>query len=137
MLTHGHYLLDTCVCIALIKQVPSVVEQIRRVGVSDCKISDLTIGELYFGAYKSGRKGHFDDVIEIFNLFERYSTTHCMREYGDIRWQLERQGCRIDSMDLLIGATALHEDLTLITGNVKHFERIPGLRIENWIERDK
>ena len=137
MLTHGHYLLDTCVCIALIKQVPSVVEQIRRVGVSDCKISDLTIGELYFGAYKSGRKEHFDDVIEIFNLFEQYPTTHSMREYGDIRWHLERQGCRIDSMDLLIGATALHEDLTLVTGNVKHFERIPGLRIENWIERDK
>ena len=130
-------MLDTCVCIALIKQVPSVVEQIRRVGVSDCKISDLTIGELYFGAYKSGRKEHFDDVIEIFNLFEQYPTTHSMREYGDIRWHLERQGCRIDSMDLLIGATALHEDLTLVTGNVKHFERIPGLRIENWIERDK
>jgi len=134
MLTRGTYLLDTCVCIALIKQVPSVVEHIRKVGVSECKISDLTLGELYFGAFKSGRKEHFDDVIEINKLFEQYPTTYSMREYGDVRWQLERIGQRIDSIDLLIGATALHEDLTLVTGNVKHFERIPGLRIENWME---
>ena len=134
MLTRGTYLLDTCVCIALIKQVPSVVEHIRKVGVSECKISDLTIGELYFGAFKSGRKEHFDDVIEIDKLFEQYPTTYSMREYGDVRWQLERMGKRIDSVDLLIGVTALHEDLTLVTGNVKHFERIPGLRIENWME---
>ena len=137
MLTRGTYLLDTCICIALIKQDPAVVEQIRRVGVSECKISDLTIGELYFGAYKSGRPEHFDDVIEIQNLFEQYSTSHCMREYGDIRWQLERAGQRIDSMDLIIGATALHEDLILVTDNVKHFSRIPGLRIESWIDRSK
>ena len=134
MLTRGTYLLDTCVCIALIKQVPSVVEHIRKVGVSECKISDLTIGELYFGAFKSGRKEHFDDVIEIDKLFEQYPTTYSMREYGDVRWQLERMGKRIDSIDLLIGVTALHEDLTLVTGNVKHFESIPGLRIENWME---
>ena len=126
--------MDTCVCIALIKQVPSVVEHIRKVGVSECKISDLTLGELYFGAFKSGRKEHFDDVIEINKLFEQYPTTYSMREYGDVRWQLERIGQRIDSIDLLIGVTALHEDLTLVTGNVKHFERIPGLRIENWME---
>ena len=76
MMTRGTYLLDTCVCIALIKQEPAVVEHIRHVGVSECKISDLTIGELYFGAYKSGRKEHFDDVIEIQNLFEHYSTLY-------------------------------------------------------------
>ena len=58
MLTRGTYLLDTCIYIALIKEEPAVVEHIRRVGVSECKISDLTIGELYFGAYKSGRKEH-------------------------------------------------------------------------------
>lgn len=134
MLTRGTYLLDTCICIALIKEVPAVVNHIRRVGVSECKISDLTIGELYFGAYKSGRKEHFDDVAEIQGLFEQYSTNICMREYGDIRWQLENKGLRIDSIDLLIGATALHEDLILVTGNVKHFGRIPGLKVENWFD---
>lgn len=133
MLTRGKYLLDTCICIALIKEMPSVVEHIRSAGVSECKISDLTVGELYYGAYKSGRKEHFDDVIEIQSLFERYSIGSAMREYGEIRWQLERTGQRIDNMDLLIAATALHEDLILVTGNTRHFDRIPGLRIDNWM----
>ena len=62
-LTHGKYLLDTCTCIALIKEQPSVVEHIRQAGVDECKISDITLAELYFGAYKSGKEKHFDDVV--------------------------------------------------------------------------
>ena len=58
-----------------------------------------------------------------------------MQEYAEIRWKLERRGQKIDSLDLLIGATAVAENYILVTGNVKHFERIPGLRIENWMER--
>ena len=116
--------MDTCVCIALIKQMPSVVEHIRKVGVSECKISDLTIGELYFGAFKSGREQHFEDVIEIYNLFEQYPTSYCMREYGDIRWQLERSGQRIDSIDLLIMVVVMHRsemrtDATLLCWTMK------------------
>lgn len=57
-----------------------------------------------------------------------------MRKYGEIRWRLEKQGFRIGDMDMFIAATALEEDVTLVTGNVKHFERIPGLKIENWID---
>ena len=65
LLTHGKYLLDTCTCIALIKEKQSVVEHIRQVGVDECKVSDITLAELYFGAYKSEREEHFEDVIEI------------------------------------------------------------------------
>lgn len=134
MNTHETYLLDTCVCIALFKGEPSVVENIRRVGIDKCKISEVTLAELFFGAFKSGRKEHFDDVDLIKNLFEQYPITDSLREYGDIRWQLEHAGNRIDHFDLLIGATALHKDLTVVTGNVNHFSRIPGLRIENWMK---
>ena len=134
MNTHGTYLLDTCVCIALIKGQPSVVENIRRVGIDKCKISEVTLAELFFGAFKSGRKEHFDDVDLIKGLFEQYPITDNLREYGDIRWQLEHKGNKIDHFDLLIGATALHEGLTVVTGNVDHFSRIPGVRIENWMK---
>ena len=133
-LTHGKYLLDTCTCIALIKEQPSVVEHIRQAGVDDCKISDITLAELYFGAYKSGREEHFDDVVEIMNLFEQYSIKS-LRKYGEIRWQLESKGLKIGDMDLFIAATALEEDLIVVTGNVEHFSRIPGLKIDNWMER--
>lgn len=128
------YLLDTCICIALIKRMPSVVDRIRFVGVDNCKISVVTLAELYFGAFKSGLKKHFEDVEVIKNLFEQYDITDSLSEYGDIRWQLERSGRKIDHFDLLIGATALHEHLVVVTGNTNHFERIPNLRIENWME---
>lgn len=132
MLTHGKYLLDTCTCIALIKEKPSVVEHIRQVGVDECKISDITLAELYFGAYKSGRKEHFEDVVVISNLFEQYDV-NCMKKYGELRWQLESKGIKIGDMDMFIAATALEEDLILVTGNTKHFLRVPGLNVENWM----
>ena len=132
-LTHGKNLLDTCTCIALIKEKPSVVEHIRQAGVDECKISDITLAELYFGAYKSGKEEHFNDVIEIMNLFEQYSI-NSLRKYGEIRWQLESKGQKIGDMDMFIAATALEEDLIVVTGNVDHFNRIPGLKIENWME---
>ena len=135
METHGTYLLDTCICIALIKEMPSVVAHIRRVGADECKISEITLAELYFGAFKSGRKKHFDDVEEIKGLFEQFAITDSLKEYGDIRYQLERTGKKIGDMDMFIAATALEEDLIVVTGNVDHFNRIPGLKIENWMER--
>ncbi len=133
-LTHGKYLLDTCTCIALIKEQPSVVEHIRQAGVDECKISDITLAELYFGAYKSGKEKHFDDVVEIMNLFEQYHI-NSLSKYGEIRWQLERKGQKIGDMDLFIAATALEEDLIVVTGNIGHFNRIEGLKLENWMER--
>ena len=134
MESHGTYLLDTCVCIALIKKMPGVVERVRQIGVNECKISVVTLAELYFGAFKSGKQKHFDDVEAIKSLFEQYDISDCLNEYGSIRWQLEESGKRIDHFDMLIGATALHEDLIVVTGNTNHFERIHGLKIENWME---
>ena len=132
MSTHNIYLLDTCVCIALLKKSPSVIQRLREVGTHNCKISDITLAELYFGAFKSGREKHFNDVSEISKLFEKYPIQYT-RKYGEIRWELEKQGLRISDMDIFIAATALEEDIILVTGNVKHFERIPGLKIENWM----
>lgn len=88
---------------------------------------------MYFGAYKSGKQKHFDDVKEISCLFESYPISH-LKKYGEIRWQLEQKGIKIGDMDTLIAATALEEDLILVTGNTNHFARIPGIKIENWIE---
>ena len=126
-------MLDTCVCIALIKKQPNVVEHIRQAGVDECKISDITLAELYFGAYKSGKEEHFNDVVEIMNLFEQYNI-NSLRKYGEIRWQLENKGQKIGDMDMFIAATALEEDLIVVTGNTDHFSRIPRLKIENWME---
>lgn len=132
MLTHGIYLLDTDVCIALIKGQHGIQERIRDIDPMDIKISDVTLAELYFGAYKSGREKHFDDVKKIDSLFESYPILH-LRKYGELRWMLEQKGMKIGDMDMFIAATALEEDLILVTGNTDHFDRIPDLKIENWI----
>ena len=132
MLTHGKYLLDTCTCIAIIKGKPNVLARLRQVGIDECKISDITLAELFFGAYKSGRNEHFDDVIEIMGLFEQYRINY-LKKYGEIRWMLESKGLKIGDMDMFIAATALEEDLIVVTGNTEHFGRIPGLKVENWM----
>ena len=134
MSTHNIYLLDTCICIALLKKNPGVIQRLRGIGTHNCKISDITLAELYFGAFKSGREKHFNDVSEISKLFEKYPIQYT-RKYGEIRWKLEKQGLRISDMDIFIAATALEEDLILVTGNVKHFDRVSGLKIENWMDR--
>ena len=134
MLTHGKYLLDTCTCIAIIKKKPNVIMRLKEVGIDECKISDITLAELYFGAYKSGRSEHFEDVVEIMNLFEQYPISE-LKKYGEIRWQLESKGLKIGDMDMFIAATALEEDLIVITGNTDHFSRVEGLKVENWMER--
>lgn len=133
MSTHNIYLLDTCICIALLRKNPSVIQRLREVGTHNCKISDITLAELYFGAFKSGKEKHFNDVSEISKLFKIFPIQY-MRKYGEIRWELERQGLRIGDMDMFIAATAIEEDLILVTDNVKHFSRIPGLKVENWME---
>lgn len=133
MQTHGKYLLDTCTCIALIKGKTKVVEHIRQAGVDECKISDITLAELYFGAFKSGHKEHFEDVTVIMNLFDQYPID-ALKKYGEIRWMLEREGMKIGDMDMFIAATALEENLIIVTGNTEHFSRVPGLKVENWME---
>jgi len=134
MLTHGKYLLDTCVCIAFIKKKASVVEHLRKVDKLDCKISEITIAELLYGAYNSGKEKHFDDVTEIIRDFEQYPISGSLREYARIRWMLKEKGKPVDHLDLFIAGTALSENLIVVTGNVDHFSRIPGLKIENWME---
>ena len=134
MSTHNIYLLDTCICIALLKKSPSVIQRLREVGTHNCMISDITLAELYFGAFKSGKEKHFNDVSEISKLFKNFPIQY-MRKYGEIRWELERQGLHIGDMDMFIAATAIEEDLILVTDNVKHFSRIPGLKVENWMVR--
>ena len=133
MRTHGTHLLDTDTCIAYMKKWPEVLRHLREVGMHNCKISDITLAELYFGAIKSGRQQHIDEVSYIIQSFEQYPIK-CFRRYGQIRMKLESVGKPIGDMDMFIAATALDENLILVTGNSDHFSRISELKIENWMK---
>ena len=127
------YLLDTCVCISMFRNEGNVRETIRKIGTKNCYISEITVAELYFGLAKSSEKQRkMEDICEVQRLFRVIPVYSSFKEYGEIRQTLEHTGLRVDQFDLLIGATAIHHKMTLVTSNLKHFERIQGLEIENW-----
>ena len=112
-----------------------VRDTLRRVGVNNCYISEITVAELYFGVAKAeNKKRKLEDIDRIQKIFRIIPAYSAFKEYGEIRYTLEHTGMRVDQFDLLIGATALHNKMTIVTSNIKHFNRIQGINIENWKE---
>lgn len=111
----------------------NVRDNLLKFGTQNCFISEITIAELYFGLAKAdNKKRKLNDIHEVQKLFRVLPAFTSYREYGEIRHSLEHTGLRVDQFDLLIGATALHHKMTLVTSNEKHFERIKGIEITNW-----
>lgn len=129
-------LLDTNTCIYLIKKhPPEVLQRFNEYTVGDIGISSITAAELHFGVQKSQRPEQNRQALEQFMLplavadFDENTAA----AYGHVRAQLEQQGTPIGSLDTLIAAHALSLDLTLVTNNVREFERVPGLKVDNWV----
>jgi tRNA(fMet)-specific endonuclease VapC len=128
-------LLDTDVCIYLIRERPAtVVDRFREYMVGDVGISAITLAELEYGVSRSSKpvknREALDQFIEplIVADFDRAATA----AYGKLRAALEKKGLAIGGMDLLIAAHALSLDVRLVTHNVREFRRVPGLRVETW-----
>ncbi len=129
------YLLDTNICIYLIKKRPEIVlKKFRSYSISMFKVSAVTIAELYYGVSKSERrKMNGDALIQFLSPFEFIPFTDGDAiAYGGIRAELERKGQIIGPYDLQIAAQAISRKMTLVTNNVKEFQRVPGLVLENW-----
>lgn len=129
------YLLDTNICIYIIKNNPPAVQQrFSKERSGDVAISSITVAELYYGAEKSSQVDK--NIISIQKFLQPLIALHFSEEdavaYGRVRADLERQGAPIGAMDLLIAAQALSHELILVTNNVREFQRIASLRIENW-----
>ncbi len=126
------YLLDTSVCISMFKNKDGIREKLQQVGLDACAVSEISIAELYYGAAKSGTQRHYRDVENVIRLFSILPVYPSLEMYGKLKVELEIKGQRVDDFDLLIGATAQYNKLTMVTSNVKHFIRIPNLVVENW-----
>ena len=129
------YLLDTNICIYIIKKKPAeVFEKLKKVMLGDVGISSISLAELQYGIEKSSNPEKNREALEIFLTpieIVDYGYEASV-DYGKIRAELERKGTPIGPLDMLIASHARSLDLVLVTNNVKEFERIPGLRIENW-----
>jgi tRNA(fMet)-specific endonuclease VapC len=129
-------LLDTNICIYIIKRKPDeVLRRFQQYHPGDIGISTITLAELQYGVAKSQSPqrnaealSEFLIPLEILSFDEAATQT-----YGTIRALLQRQGKIIGAMDLLIAAHALSLDAALVTNNLKEFDRVPGLKLENWV----
>jgi tRNA(fMet)-specific endonuclease VapC len=130
------YMLDTNICIYIIKRKPpKVIERFIQTDVSQIGISSITLSDLFYGVSKSSKpdKNQFALIQFVAPLEILAYTEAAAQYYGNLRAGLEKQGTPIGSLDMLIAAHALSLDCTLITNNEKEFIRIPKLKIANWI----
>lgn len=131
------FMLDTDICIYIIKQKPkSVLKHFQRLRYGDLSVSAITYAELMNGAKKSSRvKYNIKKLNELAELLEiKNFDQNAAIAYGDVRSILEKKGMVIGSNDLLIAAHALSSNCTLVTNNLSEFSRVNGLKIENWVE---
>lgn len=127
------YLLDTDICIFYLKNKFLLPEKIDSVGVNNCFISEITLAELIFGAYKSQNfKRHIQEVRIIQEIFDVLPILPVFDLFGKEKARLRNSGIIIQDFDLLIGATSVQQKLIMVTNNEKHISRIDGIKIENW-----
>ena len=129
-------MLDTNICIYLIKQQPpSIIEHFLSHPVGDIGISSITVAELAYGVSKSRHLSKNRHALEQFLAplqvagFDQAAAWF----YGRLRGQLEARGIPIGSMDMLIAAHALSLEVRLVSNNLREFQRVPGLCLENWV----
>ena len=129
------YLLDTNICIYIMNERPvRVIKKFKKLELGEVGISTITVSELQYGVMKSTypkenqqRFYQFIAPLEILAYDEMAAGV-----YGNIRFQLEKNGQPIGPLDLLIAAHALSQNLILVTNNDKEFKRIRSLKVENW-----
>jgi tRNA(fMet)-specific endonuclease VapC len=129
------FLLDTNICIYTINQRPTqVIEKVKSYAPPQIKVSAITVAELEYGVSKSrNRERNRIALIRFLSGFDIVPFDDSDAEVcGIIRAGLEKQGNLIGPYDLQIAAQALSSDLILVTNNVNEFERLKGLKIENW-----
>jgi tRNA(fMet)-specific endonuclease VapC len=129
------YMLDTDICIYVMRDRPFGIQQRFDASADELCISMITLSELLYGAEKSDRCAQNLGAVERFSArlevlpFSVAAAAH----YGQIRAELEHAGSPAGPYDMLIGGHARSEGLTVVTNNVREFARMPGLRVENWV----
>ncbi len=134
------YLLDTDILSNLAKRTPStaLVAKLASVPREAQFTSSITLGEMVYGAYRLPEYTSLFlerlDRVLLPNLSVLPFDVAAAHRYGEMRAELERRGTPLGEADLRIGAIALTRGLTVVTGNVRHFQRIPNLSVENWLQ---
>ena len=128
------FLLDTNICSAHFRRPGGLAHRFIQYS-GRMFLSSIVLGELYTGAFHVDNPapllGNIHDLLEDMSLLP--FDVECAEQFGRLRGGLLRQGLSVPTVDLMIGATAIVHDLTLVTHNTADFINIPGLRLEDWL----
>jgi tRNA(fMet)-specific endonuclease VapC len=129
------YLLDTDICIYWLNGRQNIKDKVMGVGWKQVATSIITQAELYYGAYNSSRVvenlSRVDAFVNEIVVLPLHATI--LKRFGEVKAQLRQMGQPLADFDLLIACIALVENKILVTNNTRHYERIPGLKLENWM----
>jgi len=131
------YLLDTNICAYFMaRKYPSVTSKFREHDPQDLFVSAITAGELAYGVENSSRIESNRKSLELFLGMMQILPwdEDAMWHYGVHKTRLKKAGTRIGEIDLLLGCQALALNAIFVTNNTREFERIDGLKLENWVE---
>ena len=130
------YLLDTNICIFAMRDKYGVNERLESLNPQQCYVTDVTVMELRFGAYKSENKEKNLRIVDNFiSKLKVVPFADTIDAFCQEKLRLQILGTPIEDYDLFIGCAAKVAGLTMVTDNVQHLSRIEGLEIENWIQR--
>ncbi len=128
------YLLDTDIVVFFLRNKKSIAEHLALLSPNDIFVSEVTVAELEYGNRCSGRyeenKWMVDRFLSSVNIVPFSDAIHL---YAEERYRLRMLGQSIEDFDLLIGCTAVSNNLVMVTNNAKHYSRIKDIRIENWV----
>ena len=128
------YLLDTSICVYLFRGNRDVMKRLNEIGLEQCYICDVVLAELRYGAYISN---YVEDNLRMIDDFIKEVRVLPFADSIDIyakeKIRLKQMGNPIEDFDLLIGCAAKAAGLTIVTHNIKHFNHIEGLNIEDWV----
>ena len=130
------YMLDTNICIYVIKHKPvTVFQKLQNINPEDVCISSVTYAELVHGVEKSTavEKNRLALSMLLANMEILDFDVDAADCYGKIRAALEKKGTPIGTLDMMIAAHAQSLSYTVVTNNVKEFSRVSALKIENWV----
>ena len=128
------YLLDTDTVIYCLKGDQTVLQNLALHIQDPLRICSITLMELYYGAHKSKKKtSNLAKVRQIESAFDVVPVDRSMSEtFGELKSALENRGVPLDDFDLVIASCALVHNITLVTNNIRHFQRVDGLKLDNW-----
>ena len=130
------YLLDTCICVFLFRNKFGIGEYLSKIGRQQCYISEVSVAELVYGAYKSNRvEENLDMIYRFVSCINIVPFADAIDFYAKEKNRLRSLGTPVEDFDLLIAASARSRNLTLVTDNLKHFQNVEGLKLENWVKR--